>query len=182
MTTSAVPPAVPPTETPERAEPALDAPERAMLEGWLEYHRETLAQKCSGLSDEELKRAAVPSSELTLLGLQRHLSEVERWWFVSVFAGGSDEGVYGTEEDPDGDFHFGPQDTYAEALATWQSEVAAARAAAAGHGLDELSVGTARSGRHFSLRWIYTHMIEEYARHNGHADLLREAIDGSTGA
>ncbi|MEU9195551.1 DinB family protein [Streptomyces hundungensis] len=175
-------PEVPTAETTERNEPALDAGERAMLDGWLDYHRETLVWKCSGLTDEQLKHAAVPSSELTLLGLLRHLAEVERWWFISVFAGGTDEGVYGTDEDPDGDFHFGPDDTHAEALATWRSEVAAARDAAAGHGLDDLSVGTARHGRHFTLRWIYTHMIEEYARHNGHADLLREAIDGTTGA
>ncbi|MCX5383715.1 DinB family protein [Streptomyces sp. NBC_00083] len=178
MTTSEVPSAA----TARRDEPALDAAERDMLEGWLDYHRETLLQKCSGLTDEQVKRTAVPSSALTLLGLLRHLAEVERWWFVSVFAGGTQEGVYGTDEDPDGDFHFGPDDTHAEALVTWRREVAAAREQAAGHGLDELSVGTARNGRHFSLRWIYTHMIEEYARHNGHADLLREAIDGTTGS
>ncbi|MFG2720437.1 DinB family protein [Streptomyces sp. NPDC048416] len=175
MTTSEVPPAA----TAERDEPALDAGERAMLDGWLDYHRETLVHKCSGLTDEQLKLTAVAPSALTLLGLLRHMSEVERWWFVTVFAGEPEQGVYG--EDPDGDFHFGPDDTYAEALATWRSEVAVARKQAAGHDLDELSVGTAREGQHFNLRWIYTHMIEEYARHNGHADLLREAIDGSTG-
>ncbi|MEU9100678.1 DinB family protein [Streptomyces sp. NPDC048361] len=178
MTTSEVPPAA----TARHDEPALDAGERDMLEGWLEHHRDTLLWKCSGLSDEQLKRAAVPTSALTLLGLVRHLAEVERWWFVSVFAGGTDEAVYGTDEDPDADFHFGPDDTYAEALATFRREVTAAREHAAGHGLDELSAGTARNGQHFSLRWIYTHMIEEYARHNGHADLLREAIDGATGS
>ncbi|MFG3281202.1 DinB family protein [Streptomyces sp. NPDC048111] len=177
MTTSEVPSA----ETDARTEPALDATERAMLDGWLEYHRRTLAMKCAGLTDEQLKSTPVPTSALTLLGLLRHLSEVERWWFVSVYAGGTTDGVYGTDEDPDGDFHFGPDDTYAEALATWTAEVASARESAAGRGLDELSVGTARGGKHFSLRWIYTHMIEEYARHNGHADLLREAIDGTTG-
>ncbi|MEU3374038.1 DinB family protein [Streptomyces sp. NPDC006660] len=175
MTTSEVPSA-------QRAEPALDASERAMLDGWLDYHRQTLVEKCSGLTDDELKRTSVPTSELTLLGLLRHMAEVERWWFVTVFAGGTDEGVYGTDEDPDGDFHFGPDDTFAEALATWRAEVADARARAAGRGLDELSTGTARDGQHFNLRWVYTHMIEEYARHNGHADLLREAIDGATGA
>ncbi|MET9364212.1 DinB family protein [Streptomyces sp. NPDC006632] len=178
MTTSEVPQA----ESARRDEPALDATERDMLEGWLEYHRGTLLWKCSGLTDEQLKRTAVPSSALTLLGLLRHLAEVERWWFVTVFSGGTDEGVYGTDEDPDGDFHFGPDDTYAEALATWHTEVAATREAAAGHGLDDLSKGTARSGQHFNLRWIYTHMIEEYARHNGHADLIREAIDGAAGS
>ncbi|KOU53423.1 DinB family protein [Streptomyces sp. WM6378] len=177
MTTSEVPPA----ETTERDEPALDAAERAMLDGWLEYHRRTLVWKCSGLTDEQLKQAAVPSSTLTLLGLLRHLTEVERWWFTTVFGGEPDAWVYGTEEDPDGDFHFGPDDTYADALATWQREVATARSHAAKHDLDDLSVGTARGGQHFGLRWIYTHMIEEYARHNGHADLIREALDGSTG-
>ncbi|MFJ8309739.1 MULTISPECIES: DinB family protein [unclassified Streptomyces] len=177
MTTSETPPA----ESAERSEPALDATERDMLDGWLEYHRETLAWKCSGLTDEQLKSAAVPSSALTLLGLLRHMAEVERWWFTTVFGGEADAPVYSTDEDPDRDFHFGPEDTYAEALATWRGEIAAARAHAASHELDELSAGTSRNGKHFTLRWIYTHMIEEYARHNGHADLIREAVDGSTG-
>ncbi|WP_329466374.1 DinB family protein [Streptomyces sp. NBC_01431] len=177
MTTPEAPSAAPA----ERSEPALDAGERAMLDGWLEYHRETLAWKCSGLTDEQLRSAAVPSSSLTLLGLLRHMAEVERWWFTTVFDGKPDVPVYATDEDADRDFHVEPEDTYAQALDTWRGELAAARAQAAPHELDELSTGTSRNGQHFSLRWIYTHMIEEYARHNGHADLIREAIDGSTG-
>ncbi|MFD9790153.1 DinB family protein [Streptomyces sp. NPDC059070] len=169
------------TDMPERQEPALDADEATMLSGWLEYHRETLAAKCSGLTDEQLRTASVPPSTLCLMGLMRHMSEVEQHWFANVFGGNSDGPYYFTDEDPDGDFHPGPEATQAEALATWRGEVANSRAHAAGHGLDEMSKGTSRNGSHFSLRWIYTHMIEEYARHNGHADLLRQAVDGSTG-
>ncbi|MFF1480416.1 DinB family protein [Streptomyces sp. NPDC058301] len=169
------------TETPERQQPALDADELSMLVGWLEYHRETLALKCAGLTDEQLRTASMPPSGLTLMGLMRHMSEVEQHWFGNVFGGEQGAPHYYTDEDPDGDFHPGPEDTFEEALATWRGEIAKARAHAEGHALDDLSTGTSRGGQHFNLRWIYTHMIEEYARHNGHADLLREGVDGTTG-
>ncbi|MFG3662138.1 DinB family protein [Streptomyces sp. NPDC047706] len=168
--------------TQERSEPAQDAGERAMLEGWLEYHRQTLAWKCEGLSDAQLRIAAVEPSELSLMGLVRHMAEVERGWFRKVLAGDDVGPIYYTEEDRDGEFHLTEADTWAEAYATWQAEIAVARRNAAGFGLDDLSKGRSRHTEEpFSLRWIYTHMIEEYARHNGHADLIRERVDGATG-
>lgn len=164
-----------------RSEPAINADERTMLEGWLDYHRQTLAWKCEGLTDTQLRAASVEPSELTLMGLVRHMAEVERFWFHEVLLG-EDLGVlYSSEEDRDGDFHFSDADTWREAHETWQAEIERARRNTVAHGLDDLSKGTSRSGEHFNLRWIYTHMIEEYARHNGHADLLRERVDGSTG-
>jgi len=170
--------------TSERTEPSTLADERSMLDGWLEYHRDTLALKCAGLDDAQLREAAAPPSSLTLLGLVRHMAEVERGWFRNVLVDGKLPPLYFSDADPDGDFHPGDGDTYAEAYATWQEEIAQARELVAGRGLDELSEGprrTRNTAERYNLRWIYTHMIEEYARHNGHADLLRERIDGSTG-
>jgi uncharacterized damage-inducible protein DinB len=124
----------------------------------------------------------VEPSTLSLMGLVRHMAEVERGWFRNVMA---DEGmgpIYFSDEDPDGEFHLTEADTWAEAYATWQAEIEAANEHAARFTLDDHSLGKhRRTGERFNLRWIYTHMIEEYARHNGHADLLRERIDGSTG-
>ncbi|MFI8007302.1 DinB family protein [Streptomyces sp. NPDC086010] len=167
--------------TEERSEPAFDATEREMLEGWLDYHRATLAMKCEGLTDAQLREASVPPSAFTLLGLVRHLAENERGWFRDVLAGEELPLLYCTDEDPDGEFHVTEADTWEEARTTWQAEIEAARANAAKTALDGLSVGRSSSGSPFTLRWIYTHMIEEYARHNGHADLVRERIDGTTG-
>ncbi|WP_406306199.1 DinB family protein [Streptomyces sp. NBC_00885] len=168
--------------TPERTEPALAADERTMLDGWLDYHRATLEVKCAGLDDEQLRTASAPPSTLSLLGLVRHMAEVERHWFPVVMAGEEPAPIYYSKEEPDRDFDVTEADTWAEGYATWQAEIARARQAVAGRSLDELSVGKdRRTGELFNLRWIYTHMIEEYARHNGHADLLRERIDGATG-
>ncbi|WP_328890162.1 DinB family protein [Streptomyces sp. NBC_00316] len=167
--------------TDERSEPALTAAERPMLEGWLDYHRDTLALKCAGLTDAQLREASVPPSELSLLGLVRHMAEVERGWFREVLAGEDVKAVYGTDEDPDGEFHLTEADTWEKDGAIWREEIARAREIAANVGLDDLSVGLSRKGEPYNLRWIYTHMIEEYARHNGHADLVRERIDGATG-
>ncbi|MBW5487020.1 DinB family protein [Streptomyces bambusae] len=165
----------------ERAEPSTTAGEREMLDGWLDYHRATLAVKCAGLDEEQVRRASLPPSELTLMGLVRHLAEVERWWFREVMLGADLPDLYSTRADVDGDFHFTDEDTFADALQVWEREVELARRAVAGRSLEELSVGRSRRGEQFNLRWVYTHMIEEYARHNGHADLLREQIDGATG-
>ncbi|MDT9700407.1 DinB family protein [Streptomyces sp. P17] len=167
--------------TTERLEPSLTADERSMLDGWLDYHRQTLAWKCEGLTDAQLRTASVEPSELTLMGLVRHMAEVERYWFHEVLLD-EDLGVlYSSEEDRDGDFHFSDSDSWEEAHTTWQAEMDRARRNTAGLGLNDLSKGTSRPGERFNLRWIYTHMIEEYARHNGHADLVRERIYGSTG-
>lgn len=167
----------------ERTEPSTTADERAMLEGWLDYHRATLIEKCSGLTDAQLRTASLAPSELTLMGLVRHLSENEQYWFQVVGAGAPERTLYCSEEDEDGDFRVTDQDTWAEALKTWQGCVEGARRAVSSLALDDLSVVASPStGRHYNLRWILTHMIEEYARHNGHADLVREHIDGATGA
>ncbi|MEV5879546.1 DinB family protein [Streptomyces sp. NPDC052101] len=168
--------------TTERREPDQTAGERAMLEGWLDYHRQTLAEKCEGLTEAQLRTASVPPSELSLMGLVRHLAECERGWFRKVLVGDDPGPIYYTDEDRDGDFHVTEADTWQEAYTTWQAEIEIARRNAAGFGLDDLSRGKSRfRGTPFNLRWIYTHMIEEYARHNGHADLIRERLDGTTG-
>ncbi|MER7179354.1 DinB family protein [Streptomyces hyaluromycini] len=168
--------------TTERRMPAFDADERTMLEGWLDFHRQTLAVKCEGLTDAQLRTAAVEPSALSLMGLVRHMADVERSWYRRVLAEEKAPPLYFGDADPDGEFHLTDADTWQEAYATWQAEIGAARQAAAGFGLDDLSKGRhRRTGERISLRWIHTHMIEEYARHNGHADLIRERIDGATG-
>ncbi|TXS42832.1 DinB family protein [Streptomyces sp. t39] len=167
--------------TDERTEPTTTAGEREMLTGFLDYHRETLLMKCAGLSDAQLRTPSVTPSTLTLMGLVRHLADVERWWFRMVTAGEEIEALYYSDEDPDGDFRATEATTWEATLADWRAEVEAAREVTAARGLDDVGVRTSRKGEPFSLRWVLTHMIEEYARHNGHADLLREAIDGVTG-
>lgn len=171
-----------PGMTTERRMPAVDADERSMLEGWLEFHRRTLAVKCEGLTDAQLRTASVEPSPLSLMGLVRHMADVERSWYRRVLAGEEAPPLYFSDEDPDAEFHLTEADTWQEAYTIWQAELAAARQAAAGFALDDLSKGRhRRTGQRMSLRWIHTHMIEEYARHNGHADLIRERIDGATG-
>jgi uncharacterized damage-inducible protein DinB len=162
----------------ERTEPAFVQDERSMLESWLEYHRATLLWKCEGLSDAQMKRHSVEPSTMSLLGLVRHMAEVERNWFRRVLAGEDAPGVFYDDDNPDGDFDLVDRADVASDLTHFDNEVAAARAIAASHQLDDTGI---RHGEPCSLRWIYVHMIEEYARHNGHADLLRERIDGNTG-
>ncbi len=165
--------------TTERQEAPRTADERTSLEGWLDFHRATLALKCEGLDDKQLREASAPPSELTLLGLVRHMAEVERSWFRRVFAHEDTPPIWYSDQDPDGEFHIADGDTAESAFAIWRDEITKAREAAAGHSLDEV---VTRPGRgDYNLRWIYLHMIEEYARHNGHADLIRERIDGATG-
>jgi len=164
----------------DRVMPPLDADERATLEGWLDFYRATLVGKCAGLSDEQLRTAAVPPSPLTLLGLVQHAAEVERNWFRRVLLG---EDVPPIHDAPatgqDGGFDVADDATLTTSLASWAAEVAVSRTAVASRGLDDTS---AFMGGQVSLRWIYNHMIAEYARHAGHADLLRERLDGVTGA
>jgi uncharacterized damage-inducible protein DinB len=161
--------------------PPLQADERATLEGWLDFYRATLAGKCDGLTDEQLRTASVPPSPLTLLGLLQHMAEVERNWFRRVLVGEQALPIHDPAADPDGPdggFDVAGDATAAQARATWQGEVEIARVNCAGRGLDDTSPFM---GGQVTLRWILTHMIGEYARHAGHADLIRERIDGTTG-
>jgi uncharacterized damage-inducible protein DinB len=161
--------------------PPLNADERTTLESWLDFHRATLAMKCEGLDDEQAATASVPPSGFTLTGLVQHLAEVERNWFRRVFAGEQAPSIYDPQADPrgpDGGFDLSEGATLRAALDTWQAEIAWAREHCTAHRLTD----TGRfMDQDVNLRWIYVHMIEEYARHNGHADLLRERIDGATG-
>ncbi len=182
-----LPPEFPPL--PDRVDPPYRDAERPAVEAWLEFHRVTLLQKCAGLTAEQLGRRSVPPSALSLRGLVRHMAEVEQGWFRRVLAGQPIELLYCSEDDPDGDFDGVGRDpdepdletAVAREFAVLAEQVAAARALTATHAsLDDLGAGE-RHGERVSLRWVLLHMIEEYARHNGHADLLRERIDGTTG-
>ncbi|MFG2406159.1 DinB family protein [Streptomyces brevispora] len=166
----------------ERPMPPLNADERTTLQSWLDFYRATVAVKCDGLADEQVRRASVPPSSLTLLGLVQHLAEVERNWFRRVLAAEDAPPIHGAPAGPggqDGGFEISADASFAQALATWQGEITASRANCAVRTLEDTAPFM---GGEVSLRWIYTHMIGEYARHSGHADLLRERIDGSTGA
>jgi Protein of unknown function (DUF664) len=166
----------------ERSEPSTTAPERAMLEQWLDYHRATLEMKCEGLSPQQLRDRSTPPSNLTLLGLVRHMAEVERGWFRHIFRGEQVPDIFCTEENPEGDFNDLDSVPPEEALAIWHAECDYARDVFSSAQLEDIGKEKShRSGKEFSMRWIMIHMIEEYARHNGHADLIREAIDGATG-
>jgi hypothetical protein len=172
---------IPTMTTTGRAMPPLQADERTTLESWLDFYRATLVMKCDGLTDEQLRTASVPPSPLTLLGLVQHMAEVERNWFRRVLLGEQVPPIHDPEADPtgpDGGFGLAEGSTFAGARATWEAEIARARANSAARGLDETS---AFMGDQVTLRWIYNHMIAEYARHAGHADLIRERIDGATG-
>ena len=164
--------------TGERVEPSYLLPEREMLESWLEYHRATLLWKCDGLDEAQLKNRSVEPSSMSLLGLVRHMAEVERNWFRRVLDQQDAPGIYYDDANPDGDFDDVDGADVTADMAHFGAEVEAARAIAAAHGLDDTGV---RRGQPVSLRWIYVHMIEEYARHNGHADFVRERIDGAVG-
>ncbi len=167
----------------DRVEPGTVADERSSLEQWLDYHRDTLLWKCSGLSAEQLRTRAVPASSLSLLGLVRHMTEVERGWFRKHAAGEEIGYLYCSDADPDGDFDNVDEADAAADVETFRQEVAASRKAAAGLSLDKIVECQRHPHRHpqRDVRWIFQHMIEEYARHNGHADILRECIDGRTG-
>ena len=164
-----------------RVDPPFVAGEREMLDAWLDFHRATLLMKCEGLDAEQLTTRAVPPSSLSLLGLVRHMTEVERSWFRRVLLDEDAGPVYYSADNPDADFDdVGAADATAD-MARFQDEVERCRRITSEHpDLDALA-RRRRRGHEVSLRWIYVHMIEEYARHNGHADFLRERIDGVTG-
>lgn len=165
----------------KRADPGLMLDERQALEAWLDFHRYTLLGKCAGLTPAQLKQRAVPPSRLSLLGLVRHMTEVERWW-LRIHAANTDLPF---PYDPDGtglDFEALDDADAAANIEAFRQEIEQARAVLSARQLDDVvpSHGD-HPERVRNVRWLYLHMIEEYARHNGHADLIRERIDGVTG-
>lgn len=162
-----------------RTSESFVADERGMLEGILERHRATLLWKCAGLTGEQLARQAVPPSNLTLLGLVRHMADTERAWFRGRFRGERLPILYAREDRPDAAFEEADPGAAEDDFLRLTGEWDLAREAVAGASLDDQF--THEQGMRISLRWVYNHMIEEYARHNGHADLLRQSIDGMTG-
>ena len=174
--------------TTQRTTPPLAADEVTTLRAFLAYHRATLRMKADGLDQAQLA-AVHPPSTLTLGGLLKHAALNDDWWFVRVLEGRESEpdwvpaGAFDADED--WEFHSAADDSPTELLRIFDEAAAGADAAIdralAKDGLDTGSVKPSRAGKPISLRWILVHMIEEYARHNGHADLLREAIDGQVG-
>jgi uncharacterized damage-inducible protein DinB len=170
-----------------RPEPPLAADETATLVGFLDYQRATLRWKCSGLGAQAL-RATTAASAMSLGGLLKHMALVEEGWFPRAMLGREQQEPWASvdwEQDPDWEWRTAAEDTPEQLTALWQDAVEYSRTCLAevlaNGGLDQPAVRTFADGSHPSVRWILCHMIEEYARHNGHADLLREAIDGETG-
>jgi uncharacterized damage-inducible protein DinB len=164
----------------ERTFPPLSAPERDMLVKFLQYQRDTLEWKCTGLSAAQLKQAATPPSDMTLLGLLRHMTTVEHHWFVRILTGVEPPQMYGAKSWisawTDLDSH-----EVEDVVRNWKTACAESTANVAA--VESLDQPAARpwDNEPVMVRWILIHMIEEYARHLGHADLLRQAIDGETG-
>jgi uncharacterized damage-inducible protein DinB len=167
--------------TTERVGPATTAGEREMLRGFLDFHRATLAMKCEGLADSELRSRSMPPSTLTLLGLVRHLAEVERTWFRRVI-NAEDIGFVWSDAEDYQQAYDASAATRGEAFAAWQAEVEQSRRIEREAESLDVTGYSARWQEHVSLRLVMQHVLLEYARHNGHADLLREGIDGTTGA
>jgi uncharacterized damage-inducible protein DinB len=167
-----------------RTDPANSGPERDQLTAFLDFQRETVLLKTDGLSAEQMARSLVPSS-LTLGGLLNHLALVEDWWFRVRFAGLPDDDLWtgiDWEADPDFEFHTAADFTPDELRRRYRQACDRSREVVAqASSLDELSVEKQRNGEQFDLRWALLHLIEETARHAGHADYLREAIDGTVG-
>lgn len=155
--------------------------ERATLEGFLTYYRTVFTRKAEGITDDQARCTPCPPSDLSILGLVRHMAEVERSWAKWLFSGQDNIPLfYGNahpSNDPDGDFHPPPDATVAEAVEAYRREIADADEIYGTAQLDDLLANQDREEKN-SLRWIYVHLIEEYARHVGHADLIRQAIDG----
>jgi uncharacterized damage-inducible protein DinB len=163
------------TDTP----PAWD--ERTQLATFLDYARDTARAKCEGVSAENARRAPLPGSPLmTLSGLVNHLRWVEYYWFQVVFLGEEDNGPW-TDEDPDREMRIAVDMPLADVLREYAEQAARYRELVAANGLNAQAKTPIRDGRHVDLRWILLHLIEEAARHNGHLDIVRELVDGTTG-
>ena len=165
---------------PERPHVPTFGDERLQLDAWLDFYRATLLIKCDGLNVAQLKTRPVATSMLSLLGIVRHMTFVEQVWFETTFAGTDTVDYYKTEGDRDADFKDLDSDAAETVFDLYQEVISVSKGLVADHSLDEHSTKP-RRGRDSDLRWIYLHLIEEYARHCGHADLIRELIDETTG-
>jgi uncharacterized damage-inducible protein DinB len=164
-----------------RPQPPVTGGEREMLRGFLDYHRATLAMKCDGLSDEDLRRQSMPPSTLSLLGLVRHMAEVERTWFRRVINAEDVPFVWSDKSDFQ-EAYDARGATRAEAFTAWDREIEHARRIERGAESLEVTGYMPKWEQDVSLRLVMLHLIHEYARHNGHADFLREGVDGTVGA
>lgn len=163
-----------------RTDGPMTGGERELLDHWLDLYRESVLLKIAGLTGTQLCERSVPPSTMSLLGAVRHLTEVEAYWLREVLTGEDLDDIYSTRDNPDGDWLDGTPETAADDVAAYEREVTRCRAIASARDLDDIAAGQ-RRGQAVNLRWILTHLVEEYARHLGHMDLLREAIDGTTG-
>ena len=157
--------------------PNTKGTERELLNEYLEWYRSAILRKIEGASDETVRARIVPS-QTTLLGIVKHLAWIEIWWFQMVFAGRQVD-LPTSDEDPDGDWRIEPRETAEQIIAFYREACAESRAIVAG--TEDLDAESVRAGKKYNLRRILIHMIEETARHTGHADILRELIDGQTG-
>ncbi|MDX3798035.1 DinB family protein [Streptomyces sp. AK04-3B] len=165
----------------DRTGPPSFGTERDMLRAFLDYHRATLAMKCEGLTDEELRQQSMPPSTLSLLGLVRHMAEVERAWFRRVFEDKDAPMVWSDKIDFQAAYDASAS-TRQEAFGAWQAEVEnSRRVERAAESLDQAGYQP-RWEEEVSLRMVMVHVLLEYGRHNGHADFLREGVDGTVGA
>jgi len=167
--------------TDNRMGPPSFGSERDMLRAFLDYHRATLSMKCGGLTDAELRQQSMPPSTLSLLGLVRHMAEVERAWFRRVFEDNNAPMVWSREIDFQAAYDASGS-TRAEAFAAWEAEVEKSRRIEREADSLDLAGHQTRWGEDVSLRMVMLHVLLEYGRHNGHADFLREGIDGTVGA
>ena len=163
-----------------RVDPPTVADERTLLQGFLDYHRGTLLWKLSGLTGEQLVERAVPPSTMSLIGLVRHMGEVEKYWFHRALALHDSPPKNWSREFPDGDFDHVDPELVEQDLEEYRQIVKTSDELASKYALDDTFLRPGQEPPH-SLRYLYIHMIEEYARHNGHADLLRQRLDGATG-
>jgi uncharacterized damage-inducible protein DinB len=168
----------PDVERSERYPDRRNEPEQEMLRDWLDWHRATLLRKCAGLDAAALARRAVPPSSLSLLGLVRHMADTERGWVRQTFRGQQIPDLYYRPDAKDADFEEAGPATAEEDFERYRAECLAVDAALDGAKLDDTFTFAEQT---MSVRWMWQHLVEEYARHNGHADLLRQVIDGATG-
>jgi uncharacterized damage-inducible protein DinB len=164
-----------------RPKPLSSGGERDQLVSWLAFYRSTLLKKCSGLTFEDLCRRPVATSSMSLLGMVRHMTFVEQVWFDARFAGNDVTEYYRRPDDREAEWTELASATLDQVVADFEHACETSDELARGHDLDETVRRPGANREPVDLRWIYLHMIEEYARHCGHADIIRELIDGTTG-